>query len=329
MLVNYGGDVLELSSDLLKDFADVTDTPESKKNENNAYGTVSVQNEVIYVNFDGSSLLTPASSTVIVEDGDRVLVLTKGRSAVITGNLTSPSSGTPGGTSITIPQIVNTIYPVGAIYMSTNNVDPGVLFTNTTWVEWGAGRVPVGIDTNDSDFNTSEKTGGNKNLQQHSHVQSSNTGNSTAFDTPAIGSFTSGVGTLHSHTISHTHNLNGHTHDMTHHHSLLPNSGANLTRPASGSNFAVSASDRSYRASAVYTTVGNTDTTGAPSNNNTGVSSATTTGGEAAHTHSIPNHVHSVSAHSHTLGGNTGDTGVGTSQNLQPYITCYMWKRTA
>lgn len=32
--------------------------------------------------------------------------------------------------------------------------------------------------------------------------------------------------------------------------------------------------------------------------------------------------------HTHTYSGTTSDTGNGNSGNLQPYITCYMWKRT-
>ena len=33
--------------------------------------------------------------------------------------------------------------------------------------------------------------------------------------------------------------------------------------------------------------------------------------------------------HNHTLSGTTGGSGGGNSGNLQPYLTCYMWKRTA
>lgn len=54
-----------------------------------------------------------------------------------------------------------TIYPVGAIYMSTAQTNPATLFGGT-WVAWGSGRVPVGINAADSDFNTVEKTGGAK-----------------------------------------------------------------------------------------------------------------------------------------------------------------------
>ena len=53
------------------------------------------------------------------------------------------------------------IYPVGSIYMSVNNVSPQT-FLGGTWVAWGAGRVPVGVNSSDSDFNTVEKTGGEK-----------------------------------------------------------------------------------------------------------------------------------------------------------------------
>lgn len=31
-----------------------------------------------------------------------------------------------------------------------------------TWAAWGSGRVPVGVNTSDSSFNTVEKTGGEK-----------------------------------------------------------------------------------------------------------------------------------------------------------------------
>ena len=54
------------------------------------------------------------------------------------------------------------IYPVGSIYMSTVSTNPATLFGFGTWELWGKGKVPVGIDTEDTDFNTVEKTGGEK-----------------------------------------------------------------------------------------------------------------------------------------------------------------------
>ncbi|MBS5941477.1 phage baseplate protein [Thomasclavelia ramosa] len=56
------------------------------------------------------------------------------------------------------------IYPVGAIYMSVSSTSPASLFGGT-WTQWGSGRVPIGINSSDSDFNTVEKTGGNKEFE--------------------------------------------------------------------------------------------------------------------------------------------------------------------
>lgn len=54
-------------------------------------------------------------------------------------------------------------YPVGSIYMNaTNSSNPATLLGFGTWVAFGAGRVPVGIDSGDTDFDTAEETGGDK-----------------------------------------------------------------------------------------------------------------------------------------------------------------------
>lgn len=58
-----------------------------------------------------------------------------------------------------IQSFVKTMYPVGSIYMSVVNTNPASYFGGT-WVAWGSGRVPVGINTADANFNTVEKTGG-------------------------------------------------------------------------------------------------------------------------------------------------------------------------
>ena len=64
-------------------------------------------------------------------------------------------------------------YPVGSIYLSIKNTNPGTLFGGT-WSAWGTGRVPIGISTGDSSFNTVEKTGGAKTINiSHSHTVSS------------------------------------------------------------------------------------------------------------------------------------------------------------
>lgn len=56
--------------------------------------------------------------------------------------------------------ILEKIYPVGCIYMTTVSTNPNSIFGFGTWVAWGSGRVPVGVNASDSNFSTVEKTGG-------------------------------------------------------------------------------------------------------------------------------------------------------------------------
>ena len=125
------------------------------------------------------------------------------------------------------------IYPVGAIYMSVRPTNPGTLFGGT-WTAWGSGRVPVGVNTSDTNFNTVEKTGGASTV------------------------------TLTTQQIpSHNHTYN----------------------------------DTQPEGSTIVSTA------------QMGTLVATT---------------------SRQVARNTGATGGGAAHNnLQPYITCYMWKRTA
>ena len=63
------------------------------------------------------------------------------------------------------------IYPVGSIYMSANSTNPKNLFGGT-WVAWGTGRVPIGVNASDSDFSYVEKTGGSKTINlSHKHLE--------------------------------------------------------------------------------------------------------------------------------------------------------------
>lgn len=82
---------MALSSDLVSQFVKMTtDTPE-KQTETTAYGTIKVSDGKVYVRIDGSTLDTPISTTTAAKDGDRVTLLIKNHSVVVTGNITSPS----------------------------------------------------------------------------------------------------------------------------------------------------------------------------------------------------------------------------------------------
>lgn len=58
-------------------------------------------------------------------------------------------------------QLFLLMHRVGDIIFSTSDENPSTIYGGT-WVAWGKGKVPVGVDTSDSDFNTVEKTGGEK-----------------------------------------------------------------------------------------------------------------------------------------------------------------------
>lgn len=76
----------------------------------------------------------------------------------------------PGG--ISVAAIANDVYskiwPIGSVYINaTNNTNPNELLGIGTWTEFGTGRVPVGYDASQTDFNAAEKTGGNNT---HNHT---------------------------------------------------------------------------------------------------------------------------------------------------------------
>ena len=58
---------------------------------------------------------------------------------------------------------VEDAYPIGSIYMNaSNSANPASLLGFGTWTSFGAGRVLVGLDSTQSEFNSIGETGGNK-----------------------------------------------------------------------------------------------------------------------------------------------------------------------
>tara|TARA_R110000782_G_scaffold42638_5_gene96792 strand:+ start:93 stop:512 length:420 start_codon:yes stop_codon:yes gene_type:complete len=53
-------------------------------------------------------------------------------------------------------------YPVGSVYTSVVSTSPATLLGVGTWAAFGAGRVLIGLDAGDADFNSVEETGGSK-----------------------------------------------------------------------------------------------------------------------------------------------------------------------
>ena len=139
-------------------------------------------------------------------------------------------------------------HPVGSIYMSVNSTNPSTAYGGT-WVAWGSGRVPVGVNASDNNFNTVEKTGGAS------------------------------------------------THTLT-----------QAQLPKISGEFRIAALSKSNMMIEHYSGVFSADKSGAALCNNWTASG-------------------SSSGNNDTCKLNIGSGG--SHNNLQPYITCYMWKRTA
>lgn len=160
-------------------------------------------------------------------------------------------SGTPDNKRVTVAAVLALAYPVGSIYISVNSTNPGTSLGFGTWSAFGAGRVPVGFDSGQTEFDTDEETGGAKTVTL--------TG-------------------AQSGTSAHTHNITdpGHTHPLEELNIQDTGSGAIVAFEGASTNFAT-----------------NSATTGITIDNSSEASAA--------------------EAHN----------------NLQPYITVRMWKRTA
>ena len=162
-------------------------------------------------------------------------------------------------------------------------------FTAGTWEPWGTGRVPVAVDAGNSNFDEPEKIGGAELV---------------ALDT--------------AHLPAHTHSM-AHTHTMAHTHSFTTGSPSSraITGYVAGHHSAAPSTESNYFQ---YLRHGTSHSV-----------TATISGAEiASHTHSGTTKASSASNTGASSAANTGSTGSGTGHNnLQPYITCYMWKRTA
>lgn len=190
------------------------------------------------------SKYTPNDGTLtLVQNGTTVGTFTANQSTNTTVNIETIYSVDVSSTQpVDWTTILNKFHPVGSIYMSATlstaaQVEAAL---GGTWVAWGAGRVPVGVDTSQTEFDTAEETGGAKT----------------------------------------------HTHDLS-------NAYADLLMDASDGIY--------YR-----------EKTTAQWNSNYKIN--VTGGGSTSVTRSYGTVL-------------SGSTGAGS--NLQPYITCYMYKRTA
>ena len=93
-------------------------------------------------------------------------------------------------------------FPVGSVYIGVVSTNPGTLLGYGTWSAIGAGRVLVGLDSGDTDFDTVEETGGAKTVASSAQT----------FAGTALGTHQHAAEAAHTHTytqtVNHTHTVN-------------------------------------------------------------------------------------------------------------------------
>ena len=121
-----------------------------------------------------------ANLTHLGGDGTYVMPTTDGDSGQV---MSTNGEGQVSFTTLTgVTATIANAYPVGSIYMNCSNAtNPGTLLGFGTWSAFGEGRVLIGIDSSDSDFDSAEETGGSKThtlteaqLPSHRHTVGSN-----------------------------------------------------------------------------------------------------------------------------------------------------------
>lgn len=83
---------MAISSEILYEFAKITNDTVKDKSETTVYGTAVEYDGGIHIKLDGSDRLTPVVTTTDILPGDRVMVMIKNHTATVTGNISSPAA---------------------------------------------------------------------------------------------------------------------------------------------------------------------------------------------------------------------------------------------
>lgn len=190
--------------------------------------------------------------------------------------------------------IIDTIYPIGSIYMSVNEVNP----TNFLGGTWEQIKDKFLLSAGDS--YSAGSTGGEAThtltideIPSHTHTFTGtavNTGNQSANHTHSIPALSGS-----------TNETGAHTHDMSNEYRV------NMTVGSGSNTYGINC----YSAGQKLATSSNGN------HKHTVTTTASTTGANSA------NHTHSVTAK-----GTNANTGGGSAHNnMPPYLAVYMWKR--
>lgn len=108
-----------------------------------------------------------------IDESGQLILKTRGGAEIVAGPIIAPTVAT------------DKAWPVGSVFIHTTNVNPATLLGVGTWVRYANGRVLVGVDENQAEFDSVGETGGAKThtltlteIPNHSHPQyvTANTG---------------------------------------------------------------------------------------------------------------------------------------------------------
>jgi len=213
-------------------------------------------------------------------------------------------------------------WPVGSVFTSVVSTNPNTLLGYGTWSAFGAGRVLVGLDSGQTEFDTVEETGGANThtlvtgeMPAHGHTQDSHNHTQDAH---------THTQNSHNHTQdAHTHTQNSHNHTQdTHGHTVGLEHNNNTT--VTGAGIRVNDIDNQTGASGTAATA-NTSNTVATNQAATATNQNATATNQAA----TATNQNATATNQATTATNQNTGGGGAHNNLQPYIVVYFWKRTA
>lgn len=146
-------------------------------------GTI-MRHYVCQTTAERDALSPPAGCTIFVKDDDAYYVR-------LTDNSWASASAAPHNHDSDYSDTAHTheggggeAFPVGAVFIAVVSTDPATLLGYGTWSAIAAGRMLVGLNSGDADFDTAEETGGAKTvtlttaeMPAHTHVETNNSAN--------------------------------------------------------------------------------------------------------------------------------------------------------
>ena len=149
------------------------------------------------------------------------------------------------------PGSISACWPIGSIFMSAVATNPATLLGFGTWAAFGTGRIPVGFDSGQTEFDTLGETGGAKTATPAGTVAAPTF---TGTSNQATNAVTAGTpaGTINAHTTASDSNTTGGTAKVTgpgthtftgsamgtHSHTLTP-AGTNSAPSFTGSSMSI------------------------------------------------------------------------------------------